>query len=94
MSPLDVVVRYDEPPPRMVTQPPADETLADSDCPARHARTTDRLPPGFTSPDIDDDVAPDLNFIRVVAGYELSCGGGVRSGVGGGGGVLFTVGVE
>ena len=67
LSPPLVPKRVDVPPPRNVTQP-LPERLADRVCPYRHARTSERLSPGFTSPPKDVVNAPRENFNLVVAG--------------------------
>jgi hypothetical protein len=82
LSPLFVTDRNNVPPLRNVTHPPPDLILAVSDCPLRHASTSDRLSFGLRSPVNEVETAPRANLSRVVAGYDRITGGGASIGFG------------
>jgi len=82
LSPLLVVNLVELPPPRIETQEPPPDTDADSVCPERQASTSDRVSPGFISPEYDVAYAPRANLSRTVDGYEARSGLGVETGVG------------
>ncbi len=87
-----MIVRIEPPPPRIETHEPPPVIDADSDCPARHAKTSERLSPGFICPENDVVYAPRANLSRDVLGYEARSGGGV--GVASGVDVGVGLGVE
>lgn len=72
-----MTVRIELPPPRIETHEPPPDIVADSDCPARQAKTSDRVSPGFICPENDVVYAPRPNLSRVVDGYDARSGAGV-----------------
>ncbi len=81
------------PPPRIDTHDSPPEIDADSVCPERQASTTERVSPGFISPEYDVAYAPRANLSRTVDGYDARSGFGVEAGVAEGVDVGVAVGV-